>query len=204
MKQRNNCRRRWFETIARGYISQYINTAKYFKTHSVIWADDRLLFLSNNRFQSNVSIKDFKIITKSKLDGCEVRKAYINFMKRLSGFDVQYKGQKKIDFIDIAKKNNIDIGISGSESKIKFDGYVKISTKNGNFDIKLITFAKRDENGDLIEKSKDVTGDFNIQEPKTDEEKQKKAFYDDIVEYINKDEVIKGIFISDANKENKN
>ena len=59
-----------------------------------------------------------------------------------------------------------------------------------------MTFAQRDDEGNKIKESEDITGNFNIQEPKTDEEKQRKAFYDELVEYVNKDSVMQEILTS--------
>ena len=45
-------------------------------------------------------------------------------------------------------------------------------------------------------KTKDVTDKFNIADPKTQEEKNKKNFYDALVKYFNNDDISKQILIN--------
>ncbi|MBO6126574.1 MAG: hypothetical protein J6P21_01025 [Clostridia bacterium] len=141
-------------------------------------------------------LKDNKAV-EFKEKRAELRKLYWNFVN-------MYEETKVKELWDIANKHKIafDNGedVDGYDNNgWKYNIAVEPSdTEKGKISVRIVYWdSNNSKEGD------DLTDQFNIENPDNDEKKNKKDFYDEVVAWANKDEVLKAILLGDENEDEK-
>ena len=99
------------------------------------------------------------------------------------------------DLFNIAYKYSVKVyGSEGFENPNCFNHKVSVKKSDG-LSVSLLKVISNDEEKRMIKQ--DITAEFNIENPQTDEEKRKKGFYDELVKYVNNDDVMKQILFNE-------
>ncbi|MBQ9491395.1 MAG: hypothetical protein IJU86_01270 [Firmicutes bacterium] len=174
-----------FGKLARGK-KFFIQYCKYFKPHGIKLngRDLKISYLSQGQEEDYIRFKMqiddmFKEVTNSKLEGEALNNASIDFRNCMFPFYVYYNFKLKTDFYNIAVKNGINLSNEKQENFIDFNGKVVVKPNNGKLSVCLentIIHKEKKWSDEGCAKTKDVTDKFNIADPKTQEEKNKKIF----------------------------
>lgn len=198
-----------FGQLARGK-KFFIQYCKYFKSHGIKF-DERGLEIRYNSewlekqkksyivFSMRRCMDDFKEVTNSKLESEALNKASIDFRDCMFKYYVDYNLKLKTDFYNIAVKNGINVCSEKQENFIDFYDKVVVRPNNGKLSVcfeKTIVHEDKPFGNPGKYEVKDITAEFNIANPKTQEEKNRKNFYDALVKYFNNDDVAKQILIN--------
>lgn len=199
-----------FGSLARGK-KFFIQYCKYFKPHGIKLSGRELEISCTHydefykeqvegyiRFNTHID-ENFKSVMNSKLEGEALNKARINFRNCVFPFYVYYNFKLKTDFYNIAAKNGINICSEKQENFIDFYDKVVVRPNNGKLSVcfeKTIVHEDKPFGNPGKYEVKDITAEFNIANPKTQEEKNRKNFYDALVKYFNNDDVAKQILIN--------
>ena len=168
---------------------------KYYKFHkankftfslynmSVSFSNSDLLFLS--------SIRTFyQEIMKSELKGEKLDRAVMICKRCFDNFYQHYQSNLVTDLFNIAYKYSED----RYASKCSF--MILVKPIGGELSVRLLNKEISHDTSKGLVVDRDVTAEFNIENPKNDEEKRKKGFYDALVKYVNNDDVMKQILLN--------
>jgi len=150
-------------------------------------------------FNMGQNADNFKEVTNSKLEGEALNKASIDFRDCMFKYYIYYNLKLKTDFYNIAVKNGINVCSEKQENFIDFYDKVVVRPNNGKLSVcfeKTIVHEDKPFGNPGKYEVKDITAEFNIANPKTQKEKNRKNFYDALVKYFNNDDVAKQILIN--------
>ena len=125
-------------------------------------------------------------ITKLELKGEKLDRIAMSCKRCFGNFNQHYRSNLITDIFNIAYK----YGEDRYASKYSFE--ISVKPVGGELSVRLF-------NRELSKESRivcrDVTHEFNIENSKNDEEKRKKGFYDELVKYVNNDDVMRQILL---------
>lgn len=176
----------------------FIEYFKHFGTNKIIFNVVKFNLFSNTvNICASINVgKHYREVTGSKLEGHELDKAIVNIKKLFYSFLDRYRVNLAADLFNIAYKYSVKVyGGEGLEDPDRFNHKVVVEPSDGKLSVSLLKEIPNDDEKGMIDQ--DVTAEFNIENPQTDEEKRKKGFYDELVKYVNNDDVMKQILLNE-------
>lgn len=180
-----------FGEVAQGK-NLFIKYYKFYKANKFTFSlYDMSVSFSNSDLLFTSSIRTvYQEIMKSELKGEKLDRAIMSCKRCFENFRQHYQSNLTTDFFNIAYK----YGEDGYASKWSF--MISVKPIGGELSVRLLNKEiSHDTSKDLVV-DRDVTAEFNIENPKNDEEKRKKGFYDALVKYVNNDDVMKQILLN--------
>ena len=169
----------------------FIKCLKYFKVRSICFNIWTKYFSDEEQKVIDLNIADnYKKITNCKSKNSVFNNDIFEFKYKFYDYYFNYFRKLQKDFLKIASKYCINISVHECQGWIEYrELYANVCNKNNKL---YVEFLHKVNN-----KTLNVTHQFNIENPVTDEEKRKKAFYDELTEYFNNDNVMKQVLLSD-------
>lgn len=141
-------------------------------------------------------LKDAKAVA-FKEKRAELRELYYSFKSI-------YEEARLKELWDIASKHKILFDGGENVDGYDNDGWryniaVESSkTKKGKLSVRIVFWDNKNS-----KESADITNRFDLENPSGEEQQNKKGFYDEVVDWANKDEVLKAILLGDENEDEK-